>query len=83
MAPVCYVCGSAELAIGADPRNPTCEADKAARTHTVSMQRDPAKGDSLAACACGWFNRVPWGSHHDEQDRAVRAHWRSLREAGA
>jgi hypothetical protein len=74
----CYVCGSAELAAGADPRNPTCAEDIRARAHVVSMRTDG--GDSVAVCPCGWESRVPW-ARRGEQDALVRAHWLAQREA--
>lgn len=77
----CYVCGSADIAAGADPRNPTCPADLPARAHPVSMRRDEASGDSLAICSCGWSNRVAWLGSGAVQDRAVRLHWLGQRTA--
>lgn len=76
----CYVCGSAELVDGHDPRSPTCALDVPARGHVVSMRTDA--GDSLAVCPCGWESRVPWARRRD-QDDAVRAHWLDQRETAA
>ena len=78
-AALCYVCGSPELAAGADLRSPTCEADVNARQHVVSMQR-AQDGDSLAVCPCGWQNKAPRGGRYADQDAAVRAHWLGQRK---
>lgn len=84
----CYVCGSAELAGGADPRNPLCGRCAPAREHVVSMRR--AAGNKLAAhCRCGWgyVGRLEPGkwpvAAGMDRDEAVRSHWRGVIEAAA
>lgn len=49
--PSCYVCGSAGLAEGADPRNPLCSRCLPAREHVVSMQRETGLPGVLAEIA--------------------------------
>lgn len=80
MSSSCYVCGSAELAPDADPRNPTCERCRPAREHVVSMQTDRGTGEALAVCPCGWGSRHAWADR-PSRCAAVRAHWREVIEA--
>lgn len=72
----CYVCGSAELAEGADPRNPTCAAHVAARSHVVSRTIGP-DGSRVATCRCGWRASRPRSGNYVSLDLLTKAHWRS------
>ena len=50
--------------------------------HVVSMQTKGARAGrpaySVAVCECGWNNTVAWGEH-EAQDRAIYAHWASVK----
>ena len=69
----CYVCGSAELAEGANPNSPTCTVCLPARDHVVSMQRGRGRNwKPRAVCPCGWDETF---LYFDQREAAVKAHW--------
>lgn len=76
----CYVCGSVDVVATRVGHSPTCARHKAAWAHIVSMQNEPATGDHLAVCPCGWTAQSPRNGMPGYQaiDAMVKAHWRQI-----
>jgi N6-adenosine-specific RNA methylase IME4 len=54
-----------------------CTACEASLDHPVTMTNPD--GQSVATCTCGKFeNRLPWGGHYEEQEKAIRQHWQDV-----